>query len=108
LQVRVDYGDSEGVRFLVMERLGPTLSDVFGSSGRCFPNAKLAGFGHEMLAALRECHERKVLYVDVKPENFMLGLSGKNEGKVVIADFGVAEKFIDSKVRPSPGPLHET
>jgi casein kinase 1 len=94
----MDYGDSDGVRFLVMERLGTNLLDLFRSTGCSFTNAKLAQYGEAMLDAVRECHSRKILYVDVKPDNFMLGLSGKNAGKVVIADFGVAEKFIDSKV----------
>jgi len=100
----MDYGDSDGVRFLVMERLGTNLLDLFQTTGCCFTNAQLAEYGEAMLDAVCECHSRKILYVDVKPDNFMLGLSGKNAGKVVIADFGVAEKFIDSKVTSALGP----
>ena len=40
---------------------------------------------------------RQVVFVDVKPDNFMLGAAGPRAGRVVIADFGVAEKFVDAK-----------
>ena len=61
LQIRTDYGDENGIRFLVMERLGPTISEVFKSAGKQLENSVVADYGLQMLDALRECHERKVL-----------------------------------------------
>ena len=61
MPVRDGYGESHGLRFLVMERLGPTLSDHFVSVGSAFPPRQLAAYGHQMLACLRECHARKLL-----------------------------------------------
>ena len=44
-----------------MERLGPTISEVFESAGKQLENSVVADYGLQMLDALRECHERKVL-----------------------------------------------
>jgi serine/threonine protein kinase len=93
--LRDDYGTQDDIRFLIMERLGENLGDYFISQNRKFSNATIANYGKQMLSALRECHERKVLFIDVKPENFMLGYNDPN--KLYIADFGVAKKYIDSK-----------
>jgi len=93
--VRDNYGTEHGLSFLVMQRLGSTLSDAFVEAGRNWSNSTLGSYAKQMLQSLRECHDRKLLFIDVKPENFMLGL--ENPSKVFIADFGVADKYIDSK-----------
>jgi serine/threonine protein kinase len=70
--MRDDWGTEHGLCYLVMERLGPTLSEAFEDAGRCWPNSVLASYSRQMLQSLKECHERKLLFIDVKPENFML------------------------------------
>ena len=69
--VRDGYGESGGLRFLVMERLGETLSGRWAASGFAFSPQQVAGYGGQMLEALRQVHGRRLLYIDVKPENFM-------------------------------------
>mmetsp|Transcript_34730 Transcript_34730/g.40931 ORF Transcript_34730/g.40931 Transcript_34730/m.40931 type:complete len:474 (+) Transcript_34730:78-1499(+) len=93
--LRDDFGTQGEVRFLIMERLGQNLGDYFEEQGRHFSNETLSNYGVQMLSALRQCHDKKILFVDVKPENFMLGY--QNVDKIYIADFGVADKYIDSK-----------
>mmetsp|Transcript_35348 Transcript_35348/g.79747 ORF Transcript_35348/g.79747 Transcript_35348/m.79747 type:complete len:253 (+) Transcript_35348:52-810(+) len=94
--LRDSYGTDQGLCFLVMERLGPTLREVLRLKGGRFEPSMVAHYGRQMLEALRECHKRKLLFVDVKPDNFMVGTGAKAEF-VFIADFGVAEKYIDAK-----------
>jgi serine/threonine protein kinase len=72
LPVRDNYGCEQGICFVIMERLGATLSQAFTDAGKRWPNVVLASRGRQMLQCLRECHDRKILYIDVKPENFML------------------------------------
>ena len=38
----------------------------------------------ELADALTSCHEKKVIHMDMKPENLLLGLMGE----VKMADFG--------------------
>jgi hypothetical protein len=59
--IRDGYGETHGLRFLVMERLGPTLMDHFESAGQRFAPSVLADLGRQMLGCLRECHIRKLL-----------------------------------------------
>ena len=62
MPLRDGYGEAiNGLRFLVMERLGPTLLDHFEAQGRRFAPPLLADYGRQMLVCLRECHARKLL-----------------------------------------------
>ncbi|KAG8344901.1 Protein kinase domain [Trypanosoma vivax] len=53
------------------------------------PPAKLAIYTRQILAGLEYLHEHKIVHRDIKPENILVG---KN-GRVYLADFGVAEVF---------------
>ena len=92
------YGEASGFRYLVMERLGQNLLEAFEGNGNHFPLCTVADFGKQILECLRQVHEAGFLYLDVKPQNFMLGSQGSGlEDKVYVVDFGVADKFISAK-----------
>ena len=108
LPLRDNYGEdaSHGLRFLIMERLGSTLRECAERyPGNKLPLAPIADFGRQILCSLHTLHDQKLVFVDVKPENFMLSLrdvsSNRSDcnGVVCIADFGVAEKYITPQGR---------
>ncbi|KAF0714327.1 hypothetical protein AaE_011598, partial [Aphanomyces astaci] len=66
------YGEDKGYRFLVIQRLGRTLEQVKTANGGTLPESTVARLGLEILSTLRHLHARKLLFVDVKPDNFML------------------------------------
>ena len=68
---------------IVMELLGPTLSDV-GVTVTSLPL-----FAAQMLTILEKVHERRIINRDIKPSNWLFGI-GKNKGKLYLIDFGVA------------------
>lgn len=99
----VAYGESGGVRFLVLERLGRSLGDELARlrarRERIAP-AALAAVGVDVLDALEALHSSKYAYSDVKPENVMLGtwdggaVAGAHEARLV--DFGVASRYVSA------------
>jgi hypothetical protein len=90
--VRVyDIVEGDDWTCIAMELLPfPSLRDVLRDDGPMSPgDAARVGLG--VLAALRVVHGTGVVHRDVKPANILLG----PEGRVVLADFGIA-KSIDS------------
>ncbi len=66
------YGDDQlaGVRYLVMERLD---MDLIGLAKAGIPSVSTVGnLGLQILEGLRWLHAKNFVFVDVKPDNFML------------------------------------
>jgi len=91
----------EGDRPSIVMELVPfrSLRDVVAEDGPMNP-AEAARVGLSVLAALRAVHEVGVVHRDVKPANILLG----PEGRVVLADFGIA-KAADSPALTVSGVL---
>ncbi|ETK71409.1 CK1/CK1 protein kinase, variant 1 [Phytophthora nicotianae CJ01A1] len=85
------YGEDKGYRYLVIERLGRTLETVLMEQGPV-PSATAARLGLEILETLQQMHVKNILYVDVKPENFMLDTHREN--KVYCVDFGISDRYV--------------
>ncbi|KAE9016959.1 hypothetical protein PR003_g12441 [Phytophthora rubi] len=85
------YGEDKGYRFLVIERLGRTLETVLQEQGPV-PSGTAARLGLEILDTLQQMHVKNILYVDVKPENFML--DADTENKVYCVDFGISDRYV--------------
>ena len=82
--------------YLVMESLGPNLGELFLLCGKKFSLKTTIWIAEKVLNILQAFHFKKYVYVDMKPENFVLG-KGKNSNKLYIVDLGFVEKFTDSE-----------
>ena len=91
----------EGDRPSIVMELVPfrSLRDAVAEDGP-MPPAEAARVGLSVLAALRAVHEVGVVHRDVKPANILLG----PDGRVVLADFGIA-KAADSPALTISGVL---
>ncbi|WUH23657.1 serine/threonine-protein kinase [Streptomyces sp. NBC_00448] len=89
-----DFGEHDGVLFLVMELLdGRNLRQVLAQSGgRLLQIPELIDIALQLASALAYAHERGVVHRDLKPTNIMrLG-----DGTVKVCDFGIARLGDDS------------
>ncbi|MHA4814628.1 serine/threonine-protein kinase [Streptomyces aculeolatus] len=83
-----DFGEDEGVLYLVMELLqGRNLSQLLEAGGhRPLPVEEIIDIAEQVAAALAYTHDQGVVHRDLKPANIMrLG-----DGTVKILDFGIA------------------
>lgn len=83
-----DFGESEGVLFLVMELLeGRNLRQLLGDNeGRPLPLPDVTDIAAQIAAALAYTHARGIVHRDLKPANVMR----LADGDVKICDFGIA------------------
>ncbi|MBC7852960.1 MAG: serine/threonine protein kinase, partial [Pirellulaceae bacterium] len=86
-----DFGQSDGVYFLLMEFVdGLNLRQTM-QTGNLSPQEALAIVPH-ICDALQYAHDQGIVHRDVKPENVLLDKSGR----VKIADFGLAKLLTQS------------
>ncbi|KAI7991645.1 Casein kinase 1-like protein HD16 [Camellia lanceoleosa] len=95
---RVHYKGKQGDYYvMVMDMLGPSLWDVWNSSGQSMSSEMVACIAVESLSILEKMHSRGYVHGDVKPENFLLGQpSTSQEKKLFLVDLGLATKWRDS------------
>ena len=85
-----DYGDEEGVPYLVMPYLdGGTLRDRM--VGSPIPFAQAVSWIHQLGDALDAAHAAGILHRDVKPANVLI----RRDDRLALADFGIA-KMVES------------
>ncbi|XP_058199807.1 casein kinase 1-like protein HD16 isoform X2 [Rhododendron vialii] len=81
----------------VMDMLGPSLWDVWNSSGQSMSSDMVACIAVESLSILEKMHSRGYVHGDVKPENFLLGQPSTLQAKkLFLVDLGLATKWRES------------
>lgn len=95
---RVHYKGKQGDYYvMVMDMLGPSLWDVWNSSGQAMSSEMVSCIAVESLSILDKMHAKGYVHGDVKPENFLLGQpSTPQEKKLFLVDLGLATKWRDS------------
>jgi serine/threonine-protein kinase len=90
-----DYGESDGVVYLVMEYVeGEPLTRILERE-KALPANRVVDIGHQVAEALVAAHELGIVHRDLKPDNIIIA-PGKN-GRVIakVVDFGIAKAIAD-------------
>ena len=86
-----DFGQADGFYFLLMEFVdGPNLRELI-KARKLSPDEALA-IVPPLCEALQFAHDRGIVHRDIKPENLLL----HTDGRIKIADFGIAKIVNDS------------
>jgi len=99
-----DQGADDEIVYLVMEHVpGTTLRDLLNERSALTPGEALSVL-EPLLDALAAAHRAGVVHRDVKPENVLL----TDDGRVKVADFGLARAATTSQTGTTTGMLMGT
>jgi len=84
----IDYGEAEGVPYLVMELVqGMNLSDHIGEKGK-LPEAEAILLVGQVAQGLHRAHKMGLVHRDVKPDNILITA----EGQAKLTDLGLVKE----------------
>lgn len=87
------YGSIDNTNYLVIELLGDSLAQRI-QYYRAFCLKTVLILGIQIIKRLQMLHERSLVHRDIKPDNFLFGLSkSTNKHKLHLIDFGISKRF---------------
>jgi casein kinase 1 len=86
------FGTEGDYNMLVMDRLGPSLEELFNTCNRQFSLKTILMLAEQMIHRLEHVHLKLLIHRDVKPDNFLMGY-GQFSRYVFMIDFGLAKRY---------------
>lgn len=85
-------GHQDDYYVLVHEILGPSLDDLFYYCEQKFSLKTLLLIADQAIRRIQHIHSKGYLHLDIKPDNFLMGL-GRQGNLIYSIDFGLAQEF---------------
>lgn len=85
--------ESSKLRFLVLERFGKDVDELFLNSKRRFDVTTVLMLGLRVIDALEYIHCHEYTHGDIKGSNLMMGFSKSKSGQVYLLDYGLVYRF---------------
>lgn len=102
-----DTKKAREVGYISMEKMGKNLNNLFKNG---LSSKAVISIGAQIIMALEELHSPPLQYVysDIKPQNFVVGREGREQGRVFMIDLGAMQtNTLTSEVRGEMGtPLY--
>ncbi len=95
------YGEQDGILFYSMELIDGTSLEEEINKGRRFNWQETLQIGIQVCRALKHAHDHGIVHRDIKPANLLL----TKDGRIKIADFGIARLFGGSQLTTAGGVL---
>lgn len=90
------FGPYGQYNVMVMELLGPSLEDLFNYCNRKFTLRTVLMLADQMIQRIEYVHYKHFLHRDIKPDNFVMGLS-ESARQIYLIDFGLAKRYRDPR-----------
>ncbi|XP_061500653.1 casein kinase I [Anopheles gambiae] len=92
------FGQERGYNVIVMDKLGPSLEDLFNFCSRRFSLKTVMMLVDQMITKVAGVHKKNIIHRDLKPDNFVMG--AEMQDKVLfLVDFGLAKKYYNPSSR---------
>ena len=91
----ITYGKTKNYNILIETLLGKSLYHMFIKKNRKCDLLDTSLIGLQLLDRLEWIHSKNIIYRDVKPENFLIGINDPNV--IYVVDFGLCKKYRSSK-----------
>uniref|UniRef100_A0A915K6H2 Protein kinase domain-containing protein n=1 Tax=Romanomermis culicivorax TaxID=13658 RepID=A0A915K6H2_ROMCU len=93
----VDMGVYYGFCFIVMQLLGPNLSQLRKMRrDNKFSTSTSLRLSLQCFEAIESLHEVGLIHRDIKPTNFAIGCNETNTTRVYLLDFGLVRRYLNS------------
>lgn len=86
------YTQESHNNILIMERLGPSLHDLFCLCKNKFSLKTVLIIADQVLTRIEYFHSKGFIHRDLKPSNFLFGL-GRSSHVLYLIDFGLSKKY---------------
>ena len=91
----ISYGKNSKYNILIETLLDKSLFDLFLKPKKLCNISDLCLIALQLIDRLEFIHSKDIIYRDVKPENFMIGINDPNV--IYIIDYGLCKKYRSSK-----------